>query len=62
MFAFNFFKKKRTKILDKKTKNLLKEARIKSDKELHEKIILKKSYINSVDRLGKFLFNFYKKK
>ena len=60
VFAFNFFEKKKKKIWDKKTKNLLKEAKIKTDKELYEKMILKKSYINSVDRFGEFLFNFYK--
>ena len=61
-FLFNYFENKKEKIWDKKTQKLWEEANLKTDKELHKEIMLKESYINSVDRLGKFLMKIYKNK
>ncbi|WP_456470007.1 hypothetical protein [Caminibacter sp.] len=62
LLFFKISEKKNEKIWTNDLKKILKEKEIETDKELHEKILIRESYINSIERLRKFLINIYKKR
>jgi len=61
-FLFKFLERKKDKIWTKDLKKLLKEKELKTDKKLHEELLLKESYINSIERLKKFLLKIFNNK